>query len=95
MWERRLLVLLKTQFAKNAFLSDNKGVILNILEIVVGALLIGVILLQVQGSGLSASFGGSGESFRTKQSMEKLLVYATIVLSVLFGFLSILLLIPR
>lgn len=95
MWEGRFFVIFNGQFAKNGFLSDNKSVILNILEIIVGALLIGVILLQVQGSGLSASFGGSGESFRTKQSMEKLLVYATIALSVLFGFLSILLLIPR
>jgi protein translocase SecG subunit len=69
--------------------------ILNILEIIVAALLIGVILMQVQGSGLSASFGGTGESFRSRQSMEKFLVYATIVLAIIFAFLSILLLIPR
>jgi protein translocase SecG subunit len=70
-------------------------VILYILEIVVSALLIGVILMQVQGSGLSASFGGSGESFRSRRSMEKLLVWATIILSVLFAALSLILLIPR
>lgn len=68
--------------------------ILNILEIIVSALLVGVILMQVQGSGLSASFGGSGESFRSRQSMEKLLVYATIILAIIFALLSILLLIP-
>lgn len=68
---------------------------LNILEIIVGALLIAVILMQVQGSGLSASFGGSGESFRSRRSMEKFLVYATIILAVIFALLSILLLIPR
>ena len=68
--------------------------ILNILEIVIAALLVGVILMQVQGSGLSASFGGSGESFRSRQSMEKLLVYATIILAIIFALLSILLLIP-
>ena len=69
--------------------------ILNILEIIVAALLIGVILMQVQGSGLSASFGGSGESFRSRRSMEKFLVYATVILAVIFALLSILLLIPR
>jgi len=69
-------------------------VILNIIEIVVAALLIGVILMQVQGSGLSASFGGSGESFRSRRSMEKLLVYATVILAIIFALFSILLLIP-
>lgn len=69
--------------------------LLNILEIVVAALLIGVILMQVQGTGLSSSFGGSGESFRSRRSMEKFLVYATVVLATIFALLSILLLIPR
>lgn len=69
--------------------------ILNILEIVVGVLLIVVILLQAQGSGLSASFGGTGESFRSRRSMEKVLLYLTIVLAILFAVFSVLLLIPR
>lgn len=69
--------------------------ILDILEIIVAILLIGVILLQVQGTGLSASFGGSGETFRSRRSMEKFLVYATIILSIIFALLSVLLLIPR
>lgn len=66
--------------------------ILSILEAVVAVLLIAVILLQVQGSGLSASFGGSGESFRSRRSVEKLLVYLTIILAINFAFLSLLLL---
>lgn len=70
--------------------------ILNILQIIVTVALIGVILLQVQGSGLSSAFGGGGgEFYRSKQSIEKLLIYATIILAVLFGVLSIILLIPR
>ena len=68
---------------------------MNILVIIVAGLLVGVILLQTQGSGLSASFGGSGESFRSRRSMEKVLVYATAILAVIFAFLSILLLLPR
>lgn len=67
--------------------------ILNILQMVVAILLIAVILLQVQGSGLSASFGGSGEQFRSRRSMERFLVYATVVLAALFAFFSLLLLI--
>lgn len=67
--------------------------ILTILEAVVAVALIAVILMQVQGSGLSASFGGTGESFRSRQSMEKLLVWATIILAIAFAILSILLLI--
>ena len=69
--------------------------IFDLLQIVIAALLIGVILLQVQGSGLSASFGGSGESFRSRRSMEKFLIYGTIILAVLFAILSIILLIVR
>jgi len=69
--------------------------ILNILEIVVAVILIIVILLQTQGSGLSASFGGSGESFRSRRSMEKALIYGTVILAILFALFSLLLLIRR
>lgn len=68
---------------------------LNILEIIVAVLLIIVILLQVQGSGLSGAFGGRGEFYRSKRSVEKLLIWMTIVLATLFAVLSIILLIPR
>ncbi|MEK7534325.1 MAG: preprotein translocase subunit SecG [Patescibacteria group bacterium] len=70
--------------------------LLNILEIIVAVFLIIVILLQVQGGGLSGAFGaGKGEFYRSKRSFEKLLVWITIILSALFGVLSIVLLIPR
>ena len=68
-------------------------IIVDILEIIVAALLIVVILLQMQGSGLSGAFGGSGEFYRSKRSIEKLLVWATVILAVFFGLLSISLLI--
>ncbi len=67
--------------------------VFNLLEIIVAILLIVVILLQMQGSGLSGAFGGSGEFYRSKRSIEKLLMWATVVLAVLFGLLSIILLI--
>ncbi|HEX8965043.1 MAG TPA: preprotein translocase subunit SecG [Patescibacteria group bacterium] len=66
-----------------------------ILQIVIAALLIISILLQMQGSGLSTAFGGSGEVFRSKRSVEKLLMYATIVLAFLFAVVSVVLLFPH
>jgi len=68
---------------------------LTIATIVVAILLIVVIMLQMQGAGLSSSFGGGGEFYRSKQSIDKLLVWITIVLTVLFGIFSIILLIPH
>ena len=66
-----------------------------ILEIIVTVLLIGVILLQVQGSGLSNTFGGGGQIYRSKQSVEKILTIATVVLATIFAILSIVLLTLR
>lgn len=66
--------------------------ILFILQIIVSALLIGVILLQVQSSGMSSVFGGGGEFYQSRRSIEKLLLYATVVLAAIFGVLSVFLL---
>ncbi len=68
---------------------------LTVLDIVVAVLLITVILLQMQGSGLSSSFGGGGEFYRSRRSVEKLLLRITILLAVIFAVLSIFLLVPR
>ncbi|MBI1982417.1 MAG: preprotein translocase subunit SecG [Candidatus Levybacteria bacterium] len=65
------------------------------LQITVAILLISVILLQMKGSGLSGAFGGSGEFYRSRRSLEKMLVWITIALSALFAIISIALLIPR
>lgn len=69
-------------------------VILNILEIIAALALIVLVLLQMQGSGLSSSFGGTGEFYRSKRSIEKLLMWATVVVTVIFAVISLLLLIP-
>lgn len=68
---------------------------LTVLDIIVAALLIIVILLQMQGSGLSSSLGGTGEFYRSRRSVEKLLLWATVGLAFLFAIISIILLIPR
>ncbi len=70
-------------------------IILQILEIIIAAVLIGLILLQMQGSGLSGAFGGAGEFYRSKRSIEKLLIRATVVFTVAFAIISLLLLMPR
>lgn len=64
-------------------------------QIIVAGLLIAAVLLQVQGSGLSTVFGGGGEFYRSRRSVEKILVWATVILMVLFAGLSIILLLPR
>lgn len=68
---------------------------LTVLQIAVAVLLMIAILLQAQGSGLSTAFGGGGEFYRSRRSIERILVIATVVLSILFGALSIFLLFPH
>jgi len=65
-------------------------ILLKVVQAVVSVLLIIVVLLQNQGSGLSGVFGGSGNVYRTKRGIEKTLFSATVVLSVLFFGISIL-----
>ncbi len=69
--------------------------VLFIFEIIVGVLLIGSILLQMQGSGLSTAFGGAGEFYRSKRSVEKILFWSTGILTTLFAIVSVLLLLHR
>ena len=69
--------------------------ILNLTQITIAIILIGVILLQSQGGGLSPVFGGGGEAYRSKQNIEKVLIMATIILSVLLAIISLALLFPH
>lgn len=66
---------------------------LPIIQIIVSFLLIGAILLQGKGVGLSSIFGGESSVFRTKRGIEKTLFIITIVLAILFlglGLINIL-----
>lgn len=71
------------------------SMILIVIDMIVAVLLIVAILLQSQGSGLSSSFGGTGEFYRSRRSVEKLLLRSTVVLAFLFGLISIILLVLR
>ena len=53
-------------------------------QIGVSVLLITVVLLQQQGSGLSGTFGGEGNIYHTKRGFERTLFISTIVLGTLF-----------
>ena len=63
--------------------------LLSIFQIITSLALIAVILLQAQGTGLGGLFGGGGEEYRSKRGIEKMLFYATIVLSIIFLGLSL------
>jgi preprotein translocase subunit SecG len=65
---------------------------LNLLQIFVSSLLIVVVLLQVKGSGFGAALGGmsGGSVYRTKRGLERTLFQATIILVIVFIFVSFL-----
>ncbi len=61
---------------------------LNVAQILVSAVLIGVVLLQAKGSGFGTGLGGSTSAFRTRRGLEKTLFRATILLTALFLAMS-------
>lgn len=63
--------------------------VLLVIETISALLLVAVILLQTKGTGLGSSFGGGGEFYSSRRGIEKTIVYATIVLIVIFGATSI------
>ncbi len=67
--------------------------VLIIVQIILSVFLISLVLLQSQGSGLGAAWGGGGETYHTRRGLEKVIFYLTIVCAVLFTISSISLLI--
>ncbi|KKU78646.1 MAG: hypothetical protein UY05_C0052G0002 [Candidatus Peregrinibacteria bacterium GW2011_GWA2_47_7] len=57
---------------------------LKLFQLIVSILLVVTILLQDKGVGLSATFGGGGEFYKSKRGVDKFLFYATGVLAALF-----------
>jgi preprotein translocase subunit SecG len=62
---------------------------LNIVQIIVSLVLIGVVLLQTRGSGYSATFSSDTSIYRTRRGVERTLFNVTIGLAVLFVLVSI------
>lgn len=62
---------------------------LSIIQVIISVLLVVLILLQDRSSGLSGVFGGGGEFYQTRRSMERILFSITIVFIALFVGLSL------
>lgn len=60
-----------------------------VVQILISICLIGIILTQSKGGGLGTAFGGSAQIYRSKRGIEKLFVYFTVLLTVLFFAVSI------
>lgn len=58
-------------------------------QIIVAALLMTAILIQAKGTGLGSAWGGTGEFYRSKRGVEKILFIASIVLAACFILISI------
>lgn len=65
------------------------GTVLLWIHIVVSLLLALAILTQNQGSGLSATFGGSGGFYAEKRGADKVLYNMTVALAVVFVLTSL------
>jgi len=65
---------------------------LQVIEIILGIVVMIFILLQVRGAGLGSVFGGSsaGSVFKTRRGVERLVFNLTIVFAVLFCLVAIL-----
>ncbi|MBU0978488.1 MAG: preprotein translocase subunit SecG [Patescibacteria group bacterium] len=64
-----------------------------IIQGVLAVILVALILLQAQGSGLGSTWGGGGETYHTKRGVEKVVFYLTIVGVITFTLVSVLALI--
>lgn len=62
---------------------------LAITQIIVSVLLVVLILLQAQGTGLGSTWGGGGETYHTRKGVERIVFIATIVGIVCFVLLSL------
>jgi preprotein translocase subunit SecG len=59
-------------------------------QIILSVIIIAFILLQSQGSGLGATWGGGGETYHTRRGVERVIFTLTIIAIVLFALVSIL-----
>lgn len=60
-----------------------------IAQMVTAIMIVGSILLQAQGNGFGAAWGGGGETFHTRRGAEKVVFYFTIFAILLFTIISL------
>ncbi len=64
-----------------------------IIQIILSVFLVVCILLQAQGAGLGAAWGGGGETYHTRRGIEKVVFIGSIIGLALFAINSIILLV--
>jgi preprotein translocase subunit SecG len=62
---------------------------LKVIQLILAILLIASILLQNRGTGLSATFGGSGGVHMARRGVDRMLYWVTIFLAVAFFGISL------
>lgn len=55
-----------------------------VIQTIISILLMTLILLQARGTGLGSTWGGGGETYRSKRGVEKIFLVSTVVLTALF-----------
>lgn len=53
-------------------------------HIIISLILVGLILIQQRGGGLSGALGGMGEFYGTRRGLEKMIFWATVGAAALF-----------
>lgn len=67
--------------------------ILSIIQIILSVFLVTLILLQQKGTGLGSAFGGSSNIYTTKRGIDSVIFKTTIITSILFFGVSLMLVI--
>ncbi len=62
---------------------------IQVVQIIISLVIIGLVLLQAKGSGLGSIFGGDAGVYRTRRGVEKSLHQLTIGLSLIFFVISL------
>ena len=60
-----------------------------ILNIVLSIVVVVLILIQGRGAGLGSAWGGSGERFQTRRGIERVVLFLTVIFSVVFFIVSL------
>jgi preprotein translocase subunit SecG len=63
--------------------------VLTIIQLILALVLITIVLLQQQGTGLGGAFGGEGNVYRSRRGVEKFLFLATIFVGIAFFSIAV------
>ena len=79
-----------------AFVQNTLLLYLNVAQILMSILLVGLVLMQTRGTGFAAGYAADTSIFRTRRGVERTLFQLTIGVSAFFSLVSILsVIVPR